>query len=124
VVDNISNFPTGTYLHIPQDGAYTNKPHRLMSQSGNIALSAVSGTLSTVASAITLKYGYPRTPVVTSSVGDTTNGFSNSSGQNVAATIYSVDATTIRPALVSTSNTNWTATNTFTTNWSVSIEEV
>ena len=124
VVDNISNFPSGTYLHIPQDGAYANKPHRMMSQSGNIALSAVSGTLSTVSSAITLKYAYPRTPVVTSSVGDTTNGFSNATGQNVAATIYSVDATSIRPALVSTSNTNWTATGTFTANWAVAIEEV
>jgi hypothetical protein len=124
VIDNISNFPTGTYLHVPQDGAYTNKPHRLMSQSGNIALSAVSGTLATVASAINIRYPYPRVPVVTSSVGDFTNGFSNSAGENVAATIYSVDASTIRPALVSTSNANWTATATFTSNWSVTIEEV
>ena len=124
VVDNIHNFPSGTYLHVPQGAAYTNIPQRLMRQSGNIALSAVNGTLSTVASVITLKYAYPRVPVVTSSVGDFTNGFSNASGQNVAATIYRVSATDIQPALVSTSNVNWSTTATFTTNWSVAIEEV
>lgn len=49
VIDNISNFPAGTYFHTSQGGAYTNKPHRLMSQSGYLDMVATSGTAITVA---------------------------------------------------------------------------
>ena len=124
IVDNVTNFPAGTILFTDVSGSYASKPLRMMRQSGNIALSAVSGTTSTIASPITLRYVYPKVPVVTTSVGDATNGFTTSSGQNVAATIFSVNQTTIRPALVATSNSNWASTQTFTANWSVAIEEV
>jgi hypothetical protein len=124
VVDNISNFPSGTYLHIPQGGSYTNKPQRMMRQSATVDLTATSGTKTTIASAITYRYLYPRIPVAFATVGSGTGSFTNSAGENVGVGNYAVAANTIRPALISTSNANWTATGTFTVNWSVSIEEI
>lgn len=124
VVDNISNFPSGTYLHIPQGGSYTNFPQRMMRQSATVALTATSGTKTTIASAITYRYLYPRIPVAFATVGSGTGSFTNSAGENVGVGNYAVAANTIRPALISTSNANWTATGTFTVNWSVAIEEI
>jgi hypothetical protein len=124
VVDNISNFPTGTYLHVPQGNYYQNIPQRLMQQSGIVSMTATSGTTSTINAGITFRYPYPRTPVANSTVGGETGSFSNSAGQNIGAANYSVSATVIRPALVSTSNTNWTATATVIQNWSVGISEI
>lgn len=124
VVDNVSNFPTGTYLHVPQGNFYTNIPQRMMRQSGTVSMTATSGTISTINAGITYKYAYPRTPVANSTVGGETGGFSNSAGENIGAANYSVSALVIRPVLVSTSNANWTATQTVIANWSVSIEEV
>lgn len=124
VVDNISNFPSGTYLHFPQGGYYTNFPQRMMRQSGIVSIDATSGTVSTVGTTQTFKYAYPKVPTVQSGLGNSTLGFQNSNGQNIGATIYQVTATNVRPALVSTSNANWTATGTFTHNWSVAIEEI
>jgi hypothetical protein len=124
VVDNISNFPSGTYLHVPQGSSYANVPQRMMRQSATVDLTATSGTKTTVSSPITYRYLYPRTPVALSTVGSGAGSFTNSAGENVGVGNYSVAANTIRPALVSTSNANWTATGTFTTNWSVAIEEV
>ena len=124
VVDNISNFPSGTYLHLPEGGAYTNKPQRMMRQSGTVAMTATSGTTSTINAGITYKYAYPRTPSAVSTVGGETGAFSNASGQNIGAANYSVAADKVRPALVSTSNTNWSTTATVTLNWSVGIEEI
>ncbi len=124
VVDNISHFPSGTYLHLPEGAAYTNKPQRMMRQSGTVSMTATSGTLSTINAGITYKYPYPRTPAAVSTVGGETNGFSNGSGQNIGAANYAVAADKIRPALVSTSNSNWSATQAVTLNWSVGIEEI
>ena len=124
VVDNISNFPSGTYLHIPQGGSYTSKPQRMMRQSATVDLTATSGTKATVSGPITYRYAYPRTPVANSTVGGETGSFTNGAGENVGVGNYAVASATIRPALVSTSNANWTATGTFTVNWSVAIEEI
>lgn len=124
VVDNVSNFPTGTYLHVPQGNYYQNIPQRMMQQSGTVSMTATSGTASTINAGITFRYSYPRTPVANSTVGGETGFFSNSAGQNIGSANYSVSNTTIRPALVSTSNTNWTATATVIQNWSVGISEI
>jgi hypothetical protein len=124
VVDNISNFPTGTYLHVPQGNYYQNIPQRLMQQSGTVSMTATSGTASTINADITFRYPYSRTPVANSTVGGETGFFSNSAGQNIGSANYSVSNTTIRTALVSTSNTNWTATATVIQNWSVGISEI
>lgn len=124
VVDNISNFPAGTYLHVPQGSYYANKPQRMMRQSGTVSMTASSGTTSTINAGITYQYAYPKTPSAVSTVGGATGAFSNSSGQNIGAANYSVSETVIRPALVSTSNSNWSATATVTLNWSVGIEEI
>jgi hypothetical protein len=123
VVDNISNFPSGVYLHLPMGGAYSNIPQRMMRQSGYLNMAASSGTKFTVASPISYKYFYPKTPQASFSIGGTT-GFSNPASENVGVTGYSVTTSAIRPALVSTSNANWTATFTATANWIVGIEEV
>jgi hypothetical protein len=124
VVDNISNFPSGTYLHIPQGGSYTNFPQRMMRQSATVDLTATSGTKTTIGTAINYRYIYPRIPVAIATVGSGTGSFTNPAGENVGVGNYAVAANTIRPALISTSNANWTATGTFTVNWSVGIEEI
>lgn len=124
VVDNISNFPAGTYLHFPQGNHYKDKPQRLMSQSGYLDMTATSGTSSTVGATQNYRYVYPRTPQVVVSVGSIVAGFTNSSDQNVGATVYQSREEGIRPALVSTSNTNWSATIDMRVNWNVQIAEV
>lgn len=124
VVDNISNFPAGTYLHLPQGNHYTNKPHRLMSQSGYLDMTATSGTKSTVAALQSYRYAYPRTPQAVVSTGSSVAGFSNSTGENIGATVYDSEVDGIRPALVSTSNANWTSTIDMRVNWNVQIAEV
>ena len=124
VVDNVSNFPTGTYLHVPQGSFYTNIPQRLMRQSGTVSLTATSGTSLTTASAITFKYPYPRTPAANSTVGGATGSFRNSANENIGIGNLVVAVTSIQLGLVSTSNANWTATATVIANWSVAIEEV
>jgi hypothetical protein len=124
VVDNISNFPTGTYLHIPQGGFYSNISQRMMRQSGTVSLTATSGTSLTSASAITFRYPYPRTPCANSTVGGATGSFRNSANENIGVGNLAVAVTSIQLGLVSTSNANWTATATVTANWSVAIEEV
>lgn len=124
VVDNISNFPAGTYLHIPQGGHYTNKPHRLMRQSGTLSMTATSGTSSTVSGNVSYRYYYPRTPVASASIGSSTAGFSNGAGENIGATFYQVSSDFVRPALFSTSNANWTSTISMVHNWTVGIEEI
>jgi len=124
VIDNISNFPAGTYFHVAQGSAYLNKPHRLMSQTGTEVLTAASGTSSTISAGDSYRYYYPRTPQAVVSVGSSTTGFANSALENVGATIYQIGETSIRPALVSTSNANWTATINMTVNWIVELSEV
>jgi hypothetical protein len=124
VVDNISNFPAGTYLHVPQGNHYRDKPQRLMSQSGYLDMTATSGTSSTIAATQNYRYVYPRTPQAVVSVGSGVAGFSNSSGQNIDATVYQSREEGIRPALVSTSNSNWLATFDMRVNWNVQIAEV
>lgn len=124
VVDNVSNFPSGTYLHVPQGSYYANVPQRMMRQSGTVSMTATSGTKTTISGGITFKYAYPRTPSANTTVGGETGSFSNGAGENIGAANYSVSATTVRPALVSTSNANWTATATVIQNWSVGISEI
>ena len=124
VVDNISNFPAGTYLHIPQGNHYRDKPQRLMSQTGSYLMTATSGTKSTIATTQNYRYVYPRIPQAVVSVGSFTAGFSNGSGENIGATIYQIREEGIRPALVSTSNANWTATADMTVNWIVELSEI
>lgn len=124
VVDNISNFPTGTYLHVPQGAYYTNTPQRMMQQSGTVSLAATSGTKLTTASAITFQYIYPRTPAANSTVGGATGSFLNSANENIGVGNLAVATTSIQLGLVSTSNANWTATATITANWSVGINEI
>lgn len=127
VVDNVYNFPSTAYLHYPFQpsggGSYANVPQRMMRQSGSLNMTASSGTDSTISAPINYRYVYPRTPQAAFSIGGSF-GFSNSAGENVGVTGYSVTASAIRPTLVSTSNANWTATFTATANWSVGIEEI
>lgn len=124
VVDNISNFPAGTYLHLAQGSHYLNKPQRLMSQSGYLDMTATSGTSVTVASTQNYRYVYPRTPQAVVSTGSGVTGFTNGAGENIGATVYQSKEEGIRPALVSTSNANWSYTNSMRVNWNVQIAEV
>jgi hypothetical protein len=124
VVDKVSNFPSGTYLHTPQGSYYLNKPHRLMSQTGILLMTATSGTKSTTSATQNYRYVYPRIPQAVVSVGSNTTGFSNSAVENVGATIYQIREEGIRLALVSTSNANWTATIDMTVNYIAQLAEI
>jgi hypothetical protein len=124
VVDNISNFPSGTYLHLPQGAFYTNAPHRLMSQTGSLLMTATSGTTFTISLTQNYSYVYPRIPQAVVSIGSNTTGFFNSASENIGATIYQIREEGIRLALVSTSNANWTATENMTVNYIAELSEV
>jgi hypothetical protein len=125
VVDNISNFPTGVYLHLAQDASYLNKPHRLIGQTGSLLMTATSGTKTSIlVGTQAFKYLYPRVPQCSVSLGSNTTGFVNSAGENIGATVYQLTESGIRPALVSTSNANWTATADMTINWLIALQEV
>jgi hypothetical protein len=123
VVDNISNFPAGTYFHVAQGSAYLNKPHRLMSQSGYLDMTATSGTAATIGAAQTYRYAYPRTPQAVVSTGSGVGGFTNGAGEFVGATVYQSQETNIRPALYIPSG-SWTATIGMRLNWNVEISEI
>lgn len=125
VVDNISNFPSGAFLHIAQGDHYRDFPHRLMSQTDVLDMTATSGTKLTIAADQAFRYKYPRAPQAVVSIATTTAaGATNSAGENIGASIYHVTVDDIRPELVSTSNANWTATATKKVNWVVGISEV
>ena len=124
VVDNISNFPSGTSLHAAQGSHYLNIPHRLMSQTGSLLMTATSGTKSTTSTTENYLYVYPRIPQAVVSVGSNTTGFSNSAGENIGATIFQIREEGIRLSLVSTSNANWTATANMTVNYIAELSEV
>jgi Pectate lyase superfamily protein len=124
VVDNISNFPIGTSLHVPQGSYYINVPQRLMSQTGTLLMTATSGTAVTVSATQNYRYGYPRIPQAVVSVGSFTTGFTNSSGENIGATIFQIRELGIRLALVSTSNANWSNTINMTVNYIAELSEV
>jgi hypothetical protein len=124
VVDNISNFPSGTSLHSAQGSHYLNIPHRLMSQTGSLLMTATSGTKSTISSTQNYTYVYPRIPQAVVSIGSNATGFSNSASENIGATIFQIREEGIRLALVSTSNANWTATANMTVNYIAELSEV
>jgi hypothetical protein len=124
VVDNISNFPTGTYLHIAQGDHYKNKPQRLMSQTGYLEMTATSGTKETIAATQNYRYLYPRPAQVVVFTGSDVAGYSNGAGELVGAAVYQSRVDGVRPALVSTSNSNWTATISQRANWIAEISEV
>lgn len=72
VVDNISNFPTGSFLHIPNGGAYTNVPQKMMRQTGRVTLTTNNAVSSVLSGPITFRYLYPRTPSGTAIAGGNT----------------------------------------------------
>lgn len=123
IVDNVTNFPIGTVLHTPQGNSYLSFPHRLQRQSGYVSLSAASGTSNTIATTIDFTYVYPRQPSAQVTAGTTTPVLLNN-GKFVGGGIYVVTEASIRPAIVSTDNANWTATASFDANWTVGIDEV
>jgi hypothetical protein len=123
IVDNISNFPSGTILHSPNANSYLNFPHRCQKQSGRVTLTATSGTNNTISSAINYKYVYPRiAATLTTSGGASTQTFI---GNKIAiANIYQTDASYIRPQISTGDSVNWSATLPVSVSWSAFIDEV
>lgn len=118
VVDNISGFPAGTYLHNADAGAYTNFPHRCQQQTGRVSLTATSGTASTVGSAINFNYVYPRAP---SAQATTVGGLV---GNRLAmASVSALTASALTPRIDSPDATNWTDTAARTVCWTACIDE-
>lgn len=119
VVDRITGFPTGTYLHNPNGNHYANFPHRCQKQTGTRTLTATNGTFFTVDSSQSFKYPYPRTPSAQASA---VGGYVSNRMAIPAFDALSSIAYTLR--IDSGDLTNWATTATRPVNWIASIDEV
>jgi hypothetical protein len=122
VVDGITGFPTGTYLHNPNGNDYADFPHRCQKQTGRVTLTATSGTAETISSPITLKYAYPRVPAAFVNTGGTT-GQTYIGNRPAVGNSYEVTATAIRPQITSGDGTNWSATANVSVSWATMLDE-
>lgn len=123
IVDNLSGFEDGTYLHNAAGGYYVNFPHRLQSQTGSVTLTAPSGSTYVLDSEIDFKYIYPRKPCGNVSNGQTT-GLLYNGNDLVLPNIYKLNATTIQMYIAAPKGSNWSSTNNVDNNWRVGINEV
>jgi hypothetical protein len=119
IVDEIAGFPNGTILHNASGGSYLSFPHRAQRQTGQLTLTATSGTAATIAAIQTFWYAYPRTP----------SGFATSVGgivgnRHALAELNALTATTIRPQIVTGDQTNWSATSDRVVSWLAELAEV
>lgn len=119
IVNNITNAPSGTALHVAVGSSYLNFPHRLQRQSGSESISAGTGTSSTLGTLVSYKYTYPRTPHVRA-------GGLAPFNNNVVANpgLNFVSSTQIRPYVYSADGTNWNATTAVVVNWTAEISEI
>lgn len=123
VVDGITGFPTGTFLHNPGGDHYRDFPHRCQKQAGRLTLAATSGTNNTIADSISFKYPFPRIPASFA----TSGGFTGQTfiGNLAAiANLYQVDSDSIRPQIFTGDTANWSATLDVSVSWSAMIDEV
>lgn len=123
VVDNISNFPSGTILHNTVVSGYLNAPHRCQKQTGRVSLTATSGTNSTTSSTIDFKYPYPRVPATFATSGGTT-AQAYIGNRTAIASVYQTTDTYIRPQITTGDATNWSATLPVSVSWMAAIDEV
>lgn len=124
IVDKISNFPSGTTLHIPAGSAYLNVPQRMQRQTGRLSLDATSGQSYAVSgAAITFRYAYPRVPAGQCTTGGGTALLYNGN-RAVWGGIYRLQSTDIWPLIESGDATNWSATTTVSLSWSVGLDEI
>lgn len=121
IVNNISRFADGCYLHTSVSSAYSNFPHRCQSQTGNSPLTATTGTNITVGSAVNFRYKYPRAVYSTTTL--LSVGPFNSVIPVIAGT-YSTSESYIRAMLYSGTGGNWTATTNYDVNWTVGINDI
>jgi hypothetical protein len=119
IVDGVAGFPSGVNLHNADGSAYANFPHRLQKQTGRVNLTATSGTNTTIGSAITFKYAYPRAPSAQTTTVGTVAG-----NRLCMASIDALTFAAITPRIDSPDATNWSATVTRTVCWTASIDEV
>jgi hypothetical protein len=123
VVDQITGFPSGTYLHNPAGNYYADFPHRCQKQTGRVTLAATSGTNNTIATNISFKYPYPRVPAsFATSGGVTAQTFIGN--RSAIASLYQVDNDSIRPQIVTGDAANWSSTANVSVSWSAMIDEV
>lgn len=124
IVDKISNFPSGTKLHIAAGSAYLNAPQRMQRQTGRLSLDATSGQSYAFSGAeITFRYEYPRVPAGQCTSGGETALLYNSN-RVVWGGIYRLRNTDIWPFIESGDATNWGATTTVSLSWSVGLDEI
>jgi len=124
IVDNISNFPSGMYLHFAAGSSYLNFPQRMQRQTGRMSLEAASGTAYTFpGAATTFRYLYPRVPAGQCTVGGET-GLLYNGNRAVWGGIYRLRNSDIWPFIESGDATNWSATATVSLSWNVGIDEV
>jgi len=124
VVDNISGFPSGSYLHLPAGGGFLSAPHKLMTQSGAVSLTATAGASSAIASDyVAYRHPYPRSPAVAVAVYGATP-FLASGSRIVISAVYYLGADRLRVAVATGDSTAWTATTPVTVSWTATLAEV
>lgn len=123
IVDNISNFPSGTGLHAAAAAGYLNAPSRMQKQTGRVTIAATSGTNNTIASTITYKYTYPRVAATFTTSGGTT-GQTFIGNRTAVSSVYQTTETYIRPQIATGDATNWNATLNVSVSWMACIDEV
>jgi hypothetical protein len=122
IVDNISRFPSGTILHNAAGTAYRDFPHRCQMQTGTLSMTATSGTATTINAAVNFRYVYPREP--SCSVSTIGSQAVSNGNRPILPVLYNVEATYVRPAIVTGDLANWSATNSITVAWSANINDI
>ena len=123
IIDNITNFPVGCYLHNPQGGHFSSFPHKCQRQSGVVSVTAASGTPYTIPPVQTFRYPYPRPPVSLVSTGNSI-GQGYNGNRIMHSEFYRVLNTSVQPFLESGDGVNWSATTTTLMNWSAALDEI
>lgn len=122
IVDNVSGFPAGTYLHNPSANAYTNFPHRMQRQGGKVELTATSGTSYAESSSISFKYPYPREPLAFATKSTLTSHLYNGN-RCIWGGVSQVTNAAIKCHIESGDATAWSSTKTVNVSWAVELAE-
>jgi hypothetical protein len=120
IVDNIANFPNGSFLINAFE--YANFPQRMMEQTGKVALSASSGVSFAASSTITFKHPYARTPVANATAGNEIASVYNGN-RAVFGGIRTINYSSISLFIESGDATAWTSTKSTDVSWSVKIND-
>lgn len=125
IVDAVTGGPSGLLLCSHSGGDYSGFPHRLQRQSGTEVAACTSGqTFAEATNSVTFRYAYPRIPTATIGI-SSTDGTAKSlfGGRVLTPVVYAVTATTMRPAVRASAETNFSSTENVLLHWTAEIRE-